>query len=155
MGRQRREFVRRGGFRDDTLFVIASEGAVTEPRYFNGLRERLHTPRIHIQVLQKADPTLSSPAHVLVELDRFRSEYTLRGGDQLWLVMDRDAWKPETVSSIAQECQAKGYFLAVSNPSGHTHQHGIAGRFRHDRPVSLVPPVWPGIGRLMYHRMPG
>ena len=116
MGRQRREFVRRGGFRDDALFVIASEGAVTEPRYFNGLRERLHTPRIHIHVLQKDDPTLRSPAHVLGELDRFRSTYTLRDGDQLWLVIDRDAWKPERVSSIAQECQAKGYFLAVSNP---------------------------------------
>ena len=42
MARQRRDFVRRGGFRDATLFVIASEGAVTEPRYFEGLKERWH-----------------------------------------------------------------------------------------------------------------
>jgi hypothetical protein len=32
--------------------------------------------------------------------------------------MDRDiqSWKPAMISAIAQECQSKGYFLAVSNP---------------------------------------
>jgi RloB-like protein len=33
--------------------------------------------------------------------------------------MDRDfqSWKPAMISVIARECQSKGYFLAVSNPS--------------------------------------
>jgi hypothetical protein len=118
MGRQRRDFVRRGGFRDATLFVIASEGAVTEPRYFRGLKERCHRPGIYIHVLMRDDPSLSSPEHVLAELDRFRREYSLREADQLWLLMDRDvqSWKKAMISAIAQECQTKGYFLAVSNP---------------------------------------
>jgi hypothetical protein len=118
MGRKRRDFVRPGGFRDATLFVIASEGAVTEPKYFNGLKVRIHNPRIHIHPLERDDPTLSSPMHVLGELDRFRGEYNLQEKDQLWLLMDRDvqSWKPEMISAIAQECLSKGYFLAVSNP---------------------------------------
>ena len=118
MGRQRRDFVRRGGFRDATLFVIASEGAVTEPRYFEGLKERCHRPGIYIHVLVRDDSSLSSPEYVLGELDRFRGEYSLREGDQLWLLMDRDAqsWKPAMISAIAQDCQSRGYFLAVSNP---------------------------------------
>jgi hypothetical protein len=118
MGRQRREFVRRGGFRDAILFVIASEGALTEPRYFKGLKERCHNPGIYIHVLVRDDPSLSSPEHVLGELDRFRDEYSLQERDQLWLLMDRDfqSWKPAMISAIAQECQGKGYYLAVSNP---------------------------------------
>jgi hypothetical protein len=118
MGRQRRDFIRHGGFRDAILFVIASEGAVTEPKYFTGLKERCHHPGIHIHPLLRDDPSLSSPAHVLAQLDLFRSQYTLREGDQLWLLMDHDpqSWKPAMISAIAQECQSKGYFLSVSNP---------------------------------------
>lgn len=118
MGRVRRDFVRPGGFRDATLFVIAAEGAVTEPRYLNGLKARIHNPRVHIHLLERDDPGLSSPVHVLGELDRFRGEYSLQERDQLWLLMDRDvqSWKPEMISAIAQDCLSKGYFLAVSNP---------------------------------------
>ena len=46
------------------------------------------------------------------------SEYNLQERDQLWLLMDRDlqSWKPAMISAIAQQCQSKGYFLAVSPP---------------------------------------
>jgi hypothetical protein len=118
MGRERRDFVRRSGFRDARLFVIASEGAVTEPKYFNGIKERWHNPRIHLEIVGRDDPGLSSPEHVLRTLDRFASEYKLRDGDQLWLVIDRDSqsWKPRTMARIARRCEQKRYFLAVSNP---------------------------------------
>jgi RloB-like protein len=118
MGRERREFVRRSGFRDATLFVIASEGAVTEPRYFNGLKARWHNPRIQIEILTRDDPTLSSPEHVLKTLDHFASEYRLREGDQLWLLIDRDShsWKPRTMATVGKECERKAYHLAVSHP---------------------------------------
>lgn len=117
MGRERREFVRRSGFRDATLFVIASEGAVTEQDYFKGLKVRWHSSRIHVEVVTRDDPTLSSPRHVLSSLDAFAREFRLRDEDQLWLVMDRDSqsWKPPLMAEIARECK-KGYFLAVSNP---------------------------------------
>jgi RloB-like protein len=103
MGRERRDFVRRSGMRDATLFVIASEGAVTEPRYFNGIKERWHNPRVHLEVLTQDNPTHSSPEHVLRTLDRFSRAYNLREGDQLWLCMDRDSqsWKPKTMATVA------------------------------------------------------
>jgi hypothetical protein len=118
MGRERRDFVRRSGLRDARLFVIASEGAVTEPRYFNGLKERWHNPRIHVEVLIREQPGLSSPQQVLKALDRFKDDYQLRDGDQLWVVIDRDSqsWKPRAMASAARECEQKEYFLAVSNP---------------------------------------
>jgi len=70
MGRERRDFVRRSGLRDATLFVIASEGAVTEPRYFEGLKASWHNSRVHIEVLTRSDPTLNSPDEVLKEESR-------------------------------------------------------------------------------------
>ena len=118
MGRERRDFVRRSGFRDATLFVIASEGAVTELNYFNGLKDRWHNPRVHPEVVTRDDPTLSSPEHVMRVLDQFAKQYKLRDGDQLWVVIDRDSqsWKPRMMASVARECKRKKYYLAVSNP---------------------------------------
>ena len=118
MGRERRDFVRRSGFRDATLFVIASEGDVTEPRYFNGLKDRWHSSRIHIEVMRRDDATTSSPVSVLGSLDQHATTYHLRNGDQLWLVIDRDSqsWKLREMAAVARACQQKNYHLAVSNP---------------------------------------
>jgi RloB-like protein len=118
MPRERRDFVRRTGFRDASLVVIACEGAVTEPKYFNGLKERLHSPRMHVEVVTRQDPTQSSPDAVLHDLDAFAAAWFLRNGDALWLVIDRDpqSWKPGMIADVAQRCHQKGYFLALSNP---------------------------------------
>ena len=118
MGRERRSFTRPSGFRDATLFVIASEGARTEPKYFRGVREQLHSSRLHIEVLERQDRSNSSPVRILRMLDSFAKDYKLRDGDQLWLVMDRDrqSWRPQAIAEVARECVRKGYHLAVSNP---------------------------------------
>ena len=116
MGREPRDFVRRSGFRDATLFVIASEGVVTEPDYFNGLKVRWQSPRIHVEVLTRSEVEQSSPEHVLRTLNEFARSYRFRAGDQLWLVIDRDSWKPRTIASVARECENRNYKLAVSNP---------------------------------------
>jgi hypothetical protein len=120
MPRERRNFVRRSGFRDASLVLIACEGAETEPNYFEALRADpdIHNPRLHIEVLQREDPSLSSPRHVLQMLDRFAAEFRIRPGDALWLVADRDpqSWSDEMLSEVAQQCQQRGYFLAISNP---------------------------------------
>jgi hypothetical protein len=57
--------------RDATLFVIASKGAVTEPRYFECLKASWHNSRVHIEILTRGDPTRSSPDQVLKSLDEF------------------------------------------------------------------------------------
>jgi hypothetical protein len=49
MARERRDFVRRSGFRDASLVVIACEGAVTEPEYFEDVKARLHAPGLHVE----------------------------------------------------------------------------------------------------------
>ena len=116
MGRERRDFVRRAGFRDATLFVIASEGVVTEPDYFNGLKARWQSPRIHVEVLTRPEAGESSPERVLTILRGFARSYSLRDGDQLWLVIDRDSWMPRTLANVARECERKDYHLAISNP---------------------------------------
>jgi hypothetical protein len=118
MGRERRDFVRRSGFRDASLVVIACEGAVTEPDYFNDVKARLHVPGLHVEVLQREDPENSSPQRVLRMLDEFSARFRLRDGDTLWLVMDRDqqSWKPQTLSEVATACVQRDYRLALSNP---------------------------------------
>lgn len=118
MPRERREFTRRTGFRDASLIVIACEGAETEPKYFSGLKERLHSSKMQIEVVPRQDPSQSSPDAVLRELDSFAAEWFLRDGDTLWLVIDRDpqSWKPGMIADVAQRCHQKGYFLALSNP---------------------------------------
>lgn len=118
MPRARRDFIRRSGFRDASLVVVACEGAVTEPEYFQGLKSQEHNPRLHVEILQRSDPSLSSPAHVLRQLVAFAAEYAIRQGDQLWLVLDRDSqsWNDEMMSDVASECWRRDYQLAVSNP---------------------------------------
>jgi hypothetical protein len=116
MGRERRDFVRRSGLRDATLIVIASEGVVTEPSYFNGLKARWRSPRIQVEVLARINAGESSPERVLEALRAFARSYKLRDGDQLWLVIDRDSWKLRSIASVARECERLRYKLAVSNP---------------------------------------
>ncbi len=97
------------------LFVIATEGTQTEKQYFEALNGS--NPRIHIKVLEKLD-TASSPKKVLAYLDKFKKEYSLRAGDELWLVIDRDyqSWEEKEISEVAQLCHQKKYHLALSNP---------------------------------------
>jgi hypothetical protein len=71
-----------------------------------------------VEVLPRKDASQSSPDAVLQSLDAFSEEFQLREGDQLWLVLDRDSqsWNARTMKAVAQRCQQKGFFLAVSNP---------------------------------------
>src|SRR5262249_10638625 len=90
----------------------------TEPRYFNGLKERWHNPKIHIEVLTRESPGESAPDAVLRRLDDFQTTYLLEEEDSLWLVCDRDrqSWKPGMIAAVAQACAQKGYELALNNP---------------------------------------
>ena len=98
------------------MLVIATEGAETEQRYFRGLKERWHSPRIHVELVARADAGRSSPEQVFESLMQFAREWKLRDGDQLWLVIDRDRWRPTTLASVARKCEQRQFRLAVSNP---------------------------------------
>lgn len=118
MPRERRDFVRRSGFRDASLVVIACEGAETEPAYFEEVKARLHAPGLHVEVLQREDRENSSPERVRRMLDDFEIRWRLREGDTLWLLVDRDpqSWKPAMISEVAAACLQKDYRFTLSNP---------------------------------------
>ncbi|WP_162243286.1 RloB family protein [Methylobacterium sp. Leaf399] len=58
----------------------------------------------------------SSPAHIMENMQTYIDSYEIGGGDELWLVLDRDAWHPRMISQVATLCKQKQVRLAVSNP---------------------------------------
>jgi len=114
MPKGRRTFRRRPPFRSyRKLFLIATEGARTEPIYF-GMFDSLHAT-IHIKPLpaKKHD---SSPPQVLKRAEEFVKEKGLGKKDEVWLVMDRDQWTAEQLDRVFFGCRASAFNLAVTNP---------------------------------------
>lgn len=107
-------------------FVVASEGADTERIYFQGLQALLIEKDmldrlIKIEFLErKTEKERAKSSHKLVlkQLDTYKKTYHLDNRDELWLVIDRDRQNNpiKNITDIAQKCQQKGYFLALSNP---------------------------------------
>ena len=114
MSKGRRTFRRRPPFLPyRKLFLIATEGARTEPIYFG----MFNSPRatIHVKLLpaKKHD---SSPPQVLKRAEGFVKEKGLGKKDEVWLVMDRDQWTDEQLEGVFLGCRAPAFNLAVSNP---------------------------------------
>jgi hypothetical protein len=107
---------RRSGNRDARLIIIAAEGTNTEKQYFEDLAASFFAPNIHVEVLDRLDVG-SDPNAVLMALDQFRSQYSLRSGyDELWMMIDVDRWGEKKLSEVGALCSQKNYELAVSNP---------------------------------------
>ncbi|WP_437766193.1 RloB family protein [Sorangium sp. So ce764] len=105
--------------RDARLFIVATEGAVTEPQYFRGLQERgiVDRLRVKIEVLPTpADEGTSAPRHVLDRLSEVSSRYNLIKDDERWLVIDADRVWERHLPQVAREALQKGFFVAVSRP---------------------------------------
>lgn len=119
MGRKRKDFTRKSGVRDATLFVIATEGEVTEKQYFETLvsKEHYFSTRVHVEIMPTTDGK-SAPNKVLARLDDFRKEYNLRRDDELWVVVDRDrrSWTIQAMAEAQQRCRQKGYTFGLTNP---------------------------------------
>jgi len=97
--------------RDTRLVVVATEGEATEPLYFSAFGDT----RVQVRILPCVDGE-SSPRHVLKNVLGYKEQYDIGGGDELWIVIDRDRWKDEMLSEVAQEAATRGIGLAVSNP---------------------------------------
>lgn len=97
--------------RDARLIVIATEGERSEPIYF----DIFHSTRVKLHVIPCVDGK-SSPAATLERLSEFKGEYDLGDDDELWLVIDRDRWKPKMISDVARQCVSQRINLALSNP---------------------------------------
>jgi RloB-like protein len=97
--------------RDARLFIIATEGAVTEKQYF----EMFGSSRIKVEVLATGSDNKSAPKYVLDRLNSFKEQFDLHEDDMLWLVIDVDRWGGEKLSVVCREAKQKNYHLAISN----------------------------------------
>lgn len=113
----RRRFNRTSGFRDSRIYVIATEGMRKEPKYFKDLDNfpEFRNPRVHVHIIER-QTSASSPRHILNELIKIKTDYSLNRYDELWMIIDRDAWKERDLSEVATLCSQKGFCLAISNP---------------------------------------
>jgi hypothetical protein len=102
-------------YRDDRLFVIATEDTHGPDQYFRLFRN----PRIKVRVLP-TEGGFSAPQHVLQRLDGFVKEFQTMEDDEFWLMLDTDHWvEPNHIANFKQVCTAaiqKGFQLAHSNP---------------------------------------
>jgi hypothetical protein len=94
------------------LFVIATEGDVTEREYFARFQND------YIVDIKCLDPQKkSAPLHVLKRIRKYLKETNLNSSDEAWLVVDRDSWKVEQLDELYQWSTTKENFgFALSNP---------------------------------------
>ena len=118
MAQRSRKFTRITGVRSPDLLVIASEGAVTEVNYFQGVKSKIEESRINIEVLSRVESAHSGAERVIRQLDKYKRESGIGKSDQLCLVLDRDSQSltEKNLARVAKECDSKGYILALSNP---------------------------------------
>jgi hypothetical protein len=102
-------------YRDDRLFIIATEDTHAPKQYF----DIFQNPRIKVRILP-TEGGLSAPEHVLQRLDGFMREYQTMEDDEFWLMLDTDHWvEPNHIAGFDQVCREakdKGFKLAHSNP---------------------------------------
>lgn len=97
--------------RDARLFVIATEGEETEKQYFSMFGNK----RCQVKVIPSEDGR-SAPHHILKQLKEYKREYQIGSGDELWLMVDVDRWRPGRLAEVAAEAGRSSFELAVSNP---------------------------------------
>ena len=114
MSRKPRRFTRRIGERSyRKLFLIAAEGAKTEPQYFSMFNSRQAT----VQVTCLKCGHDSAPPQVLKRMTTWLKKNGLKDSDEAWLVVDKDQWTDAQLMELHLWAQSKGnYGFALSNP---------------------------------------
>lgn len=111
--RKRRDFSRRQPVRSyRKLYVIATEGAETEPEYFRMFQGK--TATILLKILDSRHN--SSPRQVLKRVEQYIAKESLKSTDAVWLVLDRDLWREGELMEVWLGCQENRLHLALSNP---------------------------------------
>lgn len=97
------------------LFVVSVEGAATEVEYFRRL-EKLFYRTCIIDIL--SDVNKSSPGSVLERIQNYRC--SLKLGDELWCVVDKDRWSDAQLDRIEEWARSASAGvsrnLGLSNP---------------------------------------
>ena len=95
------------------LFVLAVEGTVTEPQYFQMFNSEVSI----IQVKCLKGSHKSGPLHVLKRMRKYLEDAELRKTDEAWLVVDKDEWSDKQLNELYKwSVGIDQYGLALSNP---------------------------------------
>lgn len=95
---KRRKFQRPlGERRYRKLFVIAVEGAKTEPQYFE-IFNKMNQNIIKINCLRGNHQ--SSPIKILQRMENHLKIEALKDTDEAWLVVDMDQWSIEQIGQL-------------------------------------------------------
>lgn len=115
MGRKRRSFGRKLGHRRyRKIYVIATEGACTEPQYFN----MFNGPEATILVECLRAKNQSASEQVLKRMKQRLAAERLQKQDEAWLVVDKDSWDDNQLQKLYQWSTGDmRYGLAVSTPA--------------------------------------
>jgi hypothetical protein len=114
MSKKRRSFKRPTPFLSyRKLFLIATEGAETEPIYFDMFNSPQATIHVRLLPAKKHD---TSPPQVLKRAEDFAREIGIRKDDEVWIVIDRDQWTEQQLHGVCLGCRTSAFALAVSNP---------------------------------------
>lgn len=94
------------------LYVIAAEGAKTEPQYFDLFK---YSESISVNFIRGHNE--SSPLQVLKRMSKCLKDMSLKKTDEAWLVVDKDEWTNEQLSQLHEWSLGKpNYGFALSNP---------------------------------------
>ena len=112
---KRRGFDRSTGLRRyRKIFLIATEGTKTEPRYFSMLNNQQSV--VKVSCLRGNHET--SPPQVLRRMEKHLRQESLKESDEAWLVADKDNWNDEQLRQLYEWSQQKeNHGFALSNPS--------------------------------------
>jgi hypothetical protein len=115
IGREQREF------RDDRVFVVATDDTFAPKQYFKHLALR----RVRVVVLSTpAERGESAPTHVVERLkaayDIYAAKKQIQKGDEFWIFLDRDHHFKGTHTAQTLEAlrvgKTAGFEVAISNP---------------------------------------
>lgn len=95
--------------------VIAMEGNITEPGYFNAVKKKYQAPTLIILKREKEN-TRSAPSNVLDQIKRYKKNNVVDANDEFWLVIDKDRWTDKQLNTTSNECRSSKCQLALSNP---------------------------------------
>ncbi len=118
MGSKRRSFLPpQGKRRYRKLYVIAAEGAKTEPEYFSLALFRNRQSEYHLELLSSNHK--SSPDQVLKRMKDYLDKKEGKSSDEAWLVVDQDQWSGDQLAELHEWSQKRpnNRFLALSNPN--------------------------------------
>ncbi len=116
MSRMHKNHERKEPFRDARLILIAVEGICTEKLYFELLSQSHKNSKIKVNIVKRYN-TDSSPKHIFNNLIKQLANYNNKLPDEIYMVIDRDAWTSKMMDEVQKQCFEKGFYFIVSNPN--------------------------------------